>query len=302
MPIFTIRDDREVHLAAREPLKSMFQLSPFVWRTKAGYDILVRAVNRDEDPSKKVARIYHGVSHDGLTFKMDVEPDISPGPSIDDLDGCEDPTVAVEEHGISVFYSGWNEARKQGKLLWATGSDACDLRKMGVALDSTRSHENPKEATIAKRDDGSWLLFFEYARGGRSRFGVASSNELSGPWLIGGDPVEARKRSWDSWHLSPGPIVELGENALMFYNGADHDAAWRIGWVVLSKDLTSVKERCKEPLITPPAPKGDETDIAFAASAILREGSGSECWLYYSIADKQMRRAALAVEERSGTP
>ena len=77
----------------------------------------------------------------------------------------------------------------------------------------------------------------------------------------------------------------------MFYNGATHDARWRIGWVAFDRKLTRVVDRCIEPLITPPpVPDRTASDIAFAASVTSRDG---EIWLYYSLEDRRLSRARL---------
>ncbi|HEX5274769.1 MAG TPA: hypothetical protein VFW34_05780 [Candidatus Rubrimentiphilum sp.] len=92
--------------------------------------------------------------------------------------------------------------------------------------------------------------------------------------------------------MSTGPIVATpGGNPVMFYNGATRDAKWRIGWIVFHEDYTRVVARAGEPLIAPPAHRqpGD-TDIAFAASAVVENGVTH---LYYSIADKDMYRATV---------
>jgi hypothetical protein len=73
--------DEAVQVRAKEPLASFYQLSPFVWRESAEVQVMLRAVPRCEDPAKKIARIYHGVSDDGLTFDMDESPAIAPGPA-----------------------------------------------------------------------------------------------------------------------------------------------------------------------------------------------------------------------------
>jgi predicted GH43/DUF377 family glycosyl hydrolase len=76
----------------------------------------------------------------------------------------------------------------------------------------------------------------------------------------------------------------------MFYNGATRDAKWRIGWIRFDPNYHVVIERCDDPLIVPPTPKTDETDIAFAASAITED---ELIRVYYSVADQHMRRATL---------
>src|SRR3546814_4107233 len=61
---------------------------------------------------------------------------------------------------------------------------------------------------------------------------------------------------------------------VMFYNGATRDARWRIGWVAFDRDCRRVIDRGIEPLIIPP-PVDDRTatDIAFAASVIVRDSA-----------------------------
>jgi predicted GH43/DUF377 family glycosyl hydrolase len=289
---FELLDDEGIETRAAEPLASYYQLSPFVWRQDVALRAMIRAVPRDEDPAKKIARIYYGVSRDGLVFEMDAQPALAPGPGEDDRDGCEDLSVAVLTANTYVYYTGWNQARLSGTLMLATGSDARHLRKRGVALASQPGCLNPKEAEIALAHDNTWHLFFEYAAEDQSRIGRARSEYIEGPWRVGDPPFERREASWDSWHLSTGPVVAIGDRAVMFYNGATNGAKWRIGWICFDRDYRRVIDRCAGPLVTPPHPKDDETDIAFAASAVT---DGELIRLYYSVADQYMRRATLRV-------
>jgi beta-1,2-mannobiose phosphorylase / 1,2-beta-oligomannan phosphorylase len=289
---FELLDDEAIETRAGEPLASFYQLSPFVWRQDGALHAMIRAVPHDENPAKKIAQIYYGVSPDGLVFEMDARPAIAPGPGVDDRDGCEDPTVAVVAGNTYVYYTGWNEARLSGVLMLASGSDARHLQKRGVALASQADRLNPKEAEIALARDKTWHLFFEYAAGNRSCIGRARSNDVAGPWQVGDPPFERREAAWDSWHLSTGPVVAIDDGAVMFYNGATSSAKWRIGWICFDRDYRRVVERCDGPLVTPPQPKEDETDIAFAASAVT---DGDLIRLYYSVADQHMRRASLRV-------
>jgi predicted GH43/DUF377 family glycosyl hydrolase len=101
-----------------------------------------------------------------------------------------------------------------------------------------------------------------------------------------------RKDGWDNWHLSPGPmLMDKPDEPVMFYNGATRDARWRIGWIAFDKECRSVVDRCIQPLLVPP-PVEDRTatDIAFAASAIVKDG---EIWLYYSLEDRRLMRAKI---------
>ena len=91
-----------------------------------------------------------------------------------------------------------------------------------------------------------------------------------------------------------GPAIEnQHQKTVMFCNGANARAHWRIGWVELDEHGT-ITDRSEDPKITPPAPKPGEVDIAFAASTILAK---DEIWLYYSTEDDKPFRAILTVAE-----
>jgi predicted GH43/DUF377 family glycosyl hydrolase len=269
----------------------MYHLSPWVWRDDDGYGLLLRAVpKRDDRPALKISRVYVGRSTDGLRFTMGDRPVIAPGPEPYDVDGCEDPTLAVVDGTCYVYYSGWNEAQKTGQLLLAAGPSCEHLAKRGVQL-SSPGRANPKEVTIVPLADGTWRLLFEYADEGKSKIGVASAPAVGGPWSVGEPLMTARPDHWDAWHLSTGPVLMADpERPVMLYNGATSDAHWRIGWVAFDAGITRIVARSDNPLITPPAPAREDTDIAFAASAVEQSG---EIWLYYSVSDQYLRRATI---------
>jgi len=291
---FTVEKIEPLKLASVPPLSAMYTLSPYVWREEGQYTLLLRAVPHSADPVEKIARIYAGESADGLSFVMDVQPTLSPGPDAEDRDGCEDPTVVVTDGGTFVYYSGWNEADKRGELLLAAGPNHRHLQKRGVKLPSSPSYANPKEATVVQVPDGTWRLFFEYAAEGASKIGLASAPKVEGPWTMLESPFAARPDLWDSWHLSPGPIIDADTpSPVMFYNGATRDAKWRIGWAAFDPYYTKIADRPNEPLIVPPPPRrAGETDIAFAASCLERENG--EVHIYYSVADQYLFHAALS--------
>lgn len=293
MTDITLETTAPLVLDRTPPLSEMFVLSPYVWREGDRYELLLRAVNRADDPKKKVARIYHGRSEDGLRFAMDAAPAIALAfdPGGDDADGCEDPSVARDDGCYHVFYTGWNQTMEAGRLLRAVGSQITQLEKRGRVLPEDARYRNDKEAEIVPCQTGGWRLFFEYAADERSKIGLATSGALEGPWSYVPDPFAARENHFDSWHLSTGPVIhDRGEQPVMLYNGATRDAHWRIGWVALDPGFTRVIERCEAPIFVPPAPQGDATDIAFAASALQR---GETIWLYYSVSDDCPTRAIL---------
>lgn len=284
----------EVTFGCSDELAAMYKLSPFVWRGADRFDLLLRVVNYSDDPSEKVARIHHGTSDDGLAFVMRETPVIPPDSDPDGYDsgGCEDPTAALVDGTYYVYYSGWNERHRRGELLLATGPDLDHLAKRGIALASSPAARNPKEATIVRVADGSWRLFFEYAHEGKSKIGLARSAAVGGPWEVLPPLFEARPDQWDRWHLSTGPILDSDpQYPVMFYNGATQSAQWRVGWVVFDATYTHVLARSEQPIVLPHVKRrDDDTDIAFAASAIEVDGA---IHLYYSVADQYVTRAVI---------
>lgn len=268
-------------------------MSPYVWLEPDGrYGIMVRAVPRATADRTDTGVIWAGWGSDGRVFDMDPEPAIVPGPEEIDIGGVEDPTVQRFEDGYVVYYTGVGSDFSRGEMLYAAGPSVDALEKKGVALASTKSMGNTKEATLGRTADGDWRLWYEYAADNASRVGLAIGPEVDGPWEEQPTPFLPRQNSWDNWHLSTGPMLLSDPNfPVMFYNGATADARWRIGWVAFDRDCRHVVDRGIEPLITPP-PVDDRTatDIAFAASVVVTD---DETWLYYSLEDRRLHRARI---------
>lgn len=294
MTAYVVEALDDVALKCGEPLKSMDWMSPFVWRQGDVLHLMMRGVPDPLGPHDPTGIIWCGTSSDGLTFTMDEKPAIVPGPAAASAGGVEDPTVQPTADGLTVYYTGVDARREQGSLLVATGPDLLHLKERKVTLKAPAGEGNIKEATLAQAPDGSWRLFYEYARDQASRIGMATAADLGGEWRVVDDPFGIREDGWDNWHLSTGPIVTVpGHDPVMFYNGATIDARWRIGWVSFNADFTRVTGRGIEPVLMPPPAKDRiETDIAFAASAVV---DGDIVQLYYSLEDRRLARATVRV-------
>ena len=268
-------------------------MSPYVWRGDDGnFEMLVRAVPKPGETSD-TGTIWHAISQDGLHFTASDNAIIAPGPGPDDVGGCEDPTpLFLPDGSVVVYYTGVDATRAHGEMLYATGPSLDQLEKRGVAMPNTPTRGNIKEATVDRTKDGGWRMFFEFARGDASLVGLAVGEGVSGPWNGESQPFVPRPDSWDSWHLSTGPLLTTDKNMpVMFYNGATHDARWRIGWVAFDAEYTKIVGRCIEPMIAPPpAIDRASTDIAFAASIVIVD---EQIWLYYSLADTSVYRAII---------
>jgi predicted GH43/DUF377 family glycosyl hydrolase len=276
------------------PLAGHDLMSPYVWTDETGCRMLVRVVPRPLGPDDHTGVIYCADSTDRLHFRVRPEPAISPGPDFVDAGGVEDPTVVVGNEGnMLVYFTGVDGKREQGSLLVARGPSMDCLGKFRVALQAPEGEGNIKEATVAQAADGTYRLFFEYARDRASRIGMATGPGPDGPWEPVDDPFGIRDGKWDNWHLSTGPIVaEQGRDPVMFYNGATKDARWRIGWITIDANFDQVTDRCIEPLIIPPPEDlRSATDIGFAASCLVDKDGMIR--LYFSIADRNLRRATI---------
>ena len=290
---FNVEQIDSIAMVGNIAVSSRDLMSPYVWRTDDGsYAMLVRAVPRLGETGD-TGTIWCATSTDGLCFTATDVPVLCPGPGPDDIGGCEDPTPVFRPDGsVVIYYTGVDASRTHGEMLYATGLSIDRLEKQGVAMQNTPSQGNIKEATVDRTKSGGWRMFYEFARNEASLVGLAVSDGIAGPWTDESDPFAPRTDSWDSWHLSTGPLLTSDKDRpVMFYNGATHDARWRIGWVAFDAEYTKVVGRCLEPLITPPPSlERTATDIAFAASVVI---VGDEIWLYYSLADTHLYRAII---------
>ncbi|UAK25636.1 glycoside hydrolase family protein [Sphingomonas nostoxanthinifaciens] len=292
MVAYVVEQLDTVTISAKSLIDGMDLMSPFVWKEGALYRVMIRGVPDPRGPHDPTGVIAGGASRDGLAFIMDAGLAITPGPGPADIGGCEDPTVLTDNGQYLIYYTGVDAARLQGGMILAAGADLSALVKEEVVLTAPPGEGNIKEATLAQTSKGDWRLFYEYAANGASRIGMATGPTPKGPWSVGDDPFGIREDSWDNWHLSTGPITQLpGQDPVMFYNGATHDARWRIGWISFDPDFTRVTGRGLEPmLVPPPAITREATDIAFAASTVME---GDLIALYYSLEDRMLRRALV---------
>lgn len=294
MVAYVVEKVEAVWLLAGEPLKSMDWMSPYVFMgTDRKLWMMMRGVPDSFGSADPTGVIWCGYSEDGLTFHMDPRPVIVPGPESIDAGGVEDPTVVQSDDGLMVYYTGVHADRRQGSMLLAAGPDPYSLEKREVIFKAPAGEGNFKEATLLQAPDKSWRLFYEFARDGASRIGMARAQELGTKWTAMHEMIPIREDSWDNWHLSPGPIVQsAGRDPVMFYNGATNDARWRICWITFDQHCECITDRGVEPLLMPPpASDREATDIAFAASAVLQQDGTIH--LYYSLEDRKLSRAVV---------
>ena len=282
----------------RVPLKEEhYLMSPFVWIENGHHRMALRVVEVTETGGWGPSRIYFAEG-DGDNFEIMPIPALAPGPWAEDQGGCEDPTVFFHEGECRVYYTGWNEHIRQSKLLYAHGPDISNLKKRGDVFPKL-PHWNTKEATLAQAGD-KWWLFYEYSEIRHSKIGRAWADEPTEKWQPAADPFGLREGRWDGYHLSTGPIcLRDSDRPVMFYNGADADARWRIGWVEFDPDYEEVVRRSEQPMLAPENLPEGYNDIAFASSVLQIEEDVLE--LYYSVGDRQLFKGIIEIgASRSG--
>lgn len=217
----------------------------------------------------------------------------------------EDPTIVTVDGEKYVFYSAVEPKKNneegvlvsigmvKGQTLKALNQNDRKIiltpEKVGGQLN--RKVDMVKEPEFIRTKDGKWLMIYEFGSDGVSRIGMAESKTLTGDYQKHRVLINPREGSWDSQHVSPGPIITTSRgDLLMFYNGRgpknaqDQTPTWAIGSVIIDLSGGSLLERSEQPVIRPPEEIGPDGQlIAFANSVVEKKQM-----LYYTAADKRM--------------
>lgn len=289
-PMFSVERIEELTFTGPDLLTTHDLMSPFVWRQDDGRcGLLLRVVEDSSNDEGGTGSIWYGAGDDGLHFSMDDAPVLAPGAEGYDCKGCEDPTLVRHGEELIVFYSGV-DAHGDSHLLWASGTDIRSLTKRGVAHGSSPDLQNVKEAEVVLAPEGKWIMGFEFADGESSRIGYADGDGPTGPWHKTKQGFGPRDDRFDSWHLSPGPMILADpDHPVMFYNGATREAVWSVGWIVFDVPNDRVLDRCEGPLVVSPAEQ-DGRNMAFAASLVEHDDAFS---VYVSFNDQSCHRVIL---------
>ncbi len=99
---------------------------------------------------------------------------------------------------------------------------------------------------------------------------VASGPWDDGPWTIRFPLFHPRADRWDFWHLSTGPMLLRSDpnRPVMFYNGADKEACWKIGQIAFDEMYTHAVDRSDNALVVPRPVEPVYRDITFANSQV----------------------------------
>ncbi len=290
-------------------------VSPY--RDDFGLHVLGRGYTQNPSASVYLSCIFEADGEHPFEFAIRPDPIIIPGFAgpLDQL-ACEDPTrIAIPGHGPGFMYSQVRkmssaDLKTRGKTIGDLGvyvSLGCTFPAEGkdkiirTIVEPTQQGwwqeriDMCKEGEVILRptDPHSDILFYEFADSVASRIAVASVDMVGRNNRTPASPawdsklwMDIRPGMWDSDHVSTGPIVDFGNDKLMFYNGRNENT-WCIGEAVFDPLTLEIKYRSDEPIVTPPPEVGwDNQFIAFSSGVLMYGGA---IHLYHHIADKRVR-------------
>ncbi|MGJ3626761.1 glycosidase [Sphingomonas sp. MMS24-JH45] len=236
-------DRDEVVLDGPPDLMRRDLITPYVWR-KTEQPLGHHGARGDEagEPLVNTGQISAGRSDDGLRLMLDA-PSITPAPTTTTPAGWRihgDPATTAMSLLLGVLA---DDAHRE--LSYAAAGPSLDrLTKSGVALASSKSEGNTKEATVEIAPPMDAGASSTDAADEASRIGLAIGADVAGPWTEQSTPFMPRTDSWDDWHLSTGPLLtDDPTTRVMLYNGATRDARWQIGWIAFDAGYERVVAR-----------------------------------------------------------
>lgn len=268
--------------------------NPAVVKVKGGFVMLYRAQDR-----KGISRIGYATSADGVTFKREPAPVLSPEAEYEHGGGVEDPRLVEIGGTYYLTYTAYNG--KDAQLALATSRDLRRWERKGVILPAYKGrwnvHWTKAGAIVPQAIDGKyWMFFMADARDKRDQMGIAYSTDLT-TWHEALDhPILPRREGrFDSRVVEPGPPPVLtDEGILLLYNGADDRLVYRVGWALFDRrDPTRVLARSENSLFEPAEAwerEGQVPNVVFAEGLVVEPTR----WLvYYGGADTHIGVAAV---------
>lgn len=254
---------------------------------------------------KGISRLGYATSSDGIHFRRDAGPVLSPEAPYEKNGGLEDPRLVKIGGTYYLTYTGYNGVDAQ--LCLAKSTDLKHWERMGVILPANRGrwnvHWTKSGAILSEKINGHyWMYFMADAAGeGANQMGVAYSDDLV-HWTESLDhPILGhRQGQFDAKVVEPGPPPVLTEKGiLLIYNGADNKLAYRTGWALFDRtDPSRVIARAENPIFGPQElweTTGQVPNVVFVEGLLRRP----DRWIfYYGGADKYIGAASAALAWR----
>jgi predicted GH43/DUF377 family glycosyl hydrolase len=298
-PWVRLNDGRPVLSPRGDGFEAAGVFNPAVVKMGDRFVMLYRAQD-----ARGISRLGYATSTDGVTFRRESEPVLSPDAEYERGGGVEDPRLVRIEDTYYLTYTAYNG--KDAQLALATSHDLRRWERKGVILPAYKGrwnvHWTKAGAILPERIGGKyWMFYMADARDQRDQTGVAWSTDLQ-TWTEALDhPVLPRRAGrFDSRVVEPGPPPVLTKDGiLLLYNGADDRLVYRTGWALFDRaDPTRVLARSEQPLFEPTTAwerVGQVPNVVFVEGLVREPGR----WLvYYGGADTHIGVASVAVLDK----
>jgi predicted GH43/DUF377 family glycosyl hydrolase len=268
-----------------------------------------------------VSRVGYAQSDDGIHFKVDDQPVISPSGTVDQ-DGVEDPRLSrdpLDHKRWLVTATAYNKSAEAAQLVsytsiadnlqhWRATSTVVPYGKGKWNVHWTKSGAMVTDGNglPLKINGRFWMYYMGDPKGSHDQMGVVSSED-GVDWQDATDkPVlSQRPGMFDSKVVEPGPHTLITKDGiLLIYNGADDSLTYRTGWALFDiKDPTKLLARAEEPLFEPEAEwekKVASKEVYQAPNVVFVEGIVPDGHggfrVYYGCADSYVGVAQTRLE------
>jgi len=140
-----------------------------------------------------------------------------------------------------------------------------------------------------------WIYYRREQGARRIRIGVASSRQLSGPYVEQPEPaLRPRPGRWDAWGVEPGVAVLVPQGIFLIYAGWGGDGTTRslLGWALFDQeDPARLIKRCGGPALDLPA-----GDLSGEGLVKFR----GEWRLYFGALDRRVEMVTLDIDRLLG--
>jgi predicted GH43/DUF377 family glycosyl hydrolase len=258
--------------------------------------LLYRAQDR-----KGTSRLGYAESSDGVHFRLDNEPILSPSEEYEKDGGVEDPRLVQFGDTYYLTYTGYNKTDAQ--LCLATSKDLIHWDRKGVIIPANKGNWNVKwtksGAIVPKKINGKyWMYFLGTSADNKDQAGLATSSDLIHWSEATQAPVlPVRPGRFDSRVAEPGPSpIVTSQGILLVYNGADDSLVYRTGIAIFDgNDPRKLLWRSDQPIFKP---EKEWEKVGQVPNVVFVEGmiqNGDRYLFYYGGADKYVGAAEAAI-------
>lgn len=243
------------------------------------------------------------VSTDGIKFKRENQPLLSPVKNTYENRGCEDPRVIKIDDTFYMTYTGFG-GRYDGdfRICLATSKDLIKWNKKGVLLDE----ENKDAALFPELINGRYALIHRRA----PHIWIGYSDDLEN-WTDHKVIAETSgKNEWENSKIGlAGPPIKTDKGWILIYHGVSKKTKsienrgeyqqYSLGLMLLDKeDPSKIIYRQKEPILEPEldweVEDGFVPNVVFSCGHVIRDG---KLYVYYGGADTKIGLATCKMDD-----